>query len=130
GPAPKRIARAESHDDGETWSAVVDTDFPNPGASVEPITLANGDWLLVYNDLEEGRHSLAVTLSSDEERTWSAPRHLDRTAPGKGSFHYPSVIQARDGSIHVTYSYFVEGGKSIKHARFPLRWPEAPPHAP
>jgi hypothetical protein len=28
------------------------------------------------------------------------------------------VIQARDGSLHVTYSYFVAEGKSIKHARF------------
>jgi len=108
GLAPKRIPRAESRDDGETWSAVVDTPLPNPGASVEPITLANGDWLLVYNDLEEGRHSLAVSISTDEGATWTKPRYLDRSKPGTGSYHYPSVIQARDGSIHVTYSYFVE----------------------
>jgi predicted neuraminidase len=130
GPAPKRIPRAESRDEGETWSAVVDTAFPNPGASVEPITLANGDWLLVYNDLEEGRHSLAVTLSADEGQTWSAPRHLDQAAAGKGSFHYPSVIQAGDGSIHVTYSYFVEDGKSIKHARLDRQWPAPRRSAP
>jgi predicted neuraminidase len=38
------------------------------------------------------------------------------------------VIQAKDGSIHVTYSYFVnlpEGQrKSIKHARFNAAWIE------
>jgi predicted neuraminidase len=130
GLAPKRIPRAESHDEGETWGPVTDTAFPNPGASVEPITLADGRWLLVYNDLEEGRHSLAVSLSADEGATWSPPRHLDRSAPGAGSFHYPSVIQARDGAIHVTYSYFVEGGKSIKHARFPLAWLPAPRSGP
>lgn len=122
GPAPMRIARAESHDDGETWSAVTDTDFPNPGASVEPITLDNGDWLLVYNDLEEGRHSLAVALSTDEGKTWSKPRHLERDESAKMRFHYPSVIQAHDGSIHVTYSYFTETGKAIKHARFGREW--------
>ena len=126
GPAPKRIPRAESRDDGETWSAVTDTAFPNPGASVEPITLANGDWLIVYNDLEKGRHSLAVALSTDEGATWTEPRYLDRSAPGTGSYHYPSVIQTRDGSIHVTYSYFVEDGKSIKHARFPAEWLQGP----
>ena len=130
GLAPKRIPRAESRDEGETWSAVADTPLPNPGASVEPITLANGDWLLVYNDLEEGRHSLAVALSTDEGASWSEPRHLDRSEPGTGSYHYPSVIQARDGAIHVTYSYFVEGGKAIKHARFPLEWVRSPESAP
>ena len=130
GPAPKRIPRAESHDQGETWSPVLDTAFFNPGASIEPITLANGDWLLVYNDLEQGRHSLAVSLSSDEGASWSSPYHLEQAAPGQGSFHYPSVIQARDGSIHVTYSYFVEAGKSIKHARFSLELLRARGSAP
>ncbi len=130
GPAPKRIPHAESRDEGESWSRVVDTDLPNPGSSVEPVTLANGDWLLVYNDLEQGRHSLAVSISDDEGASWSRPRHLDRSEPGGGSYHYPSVVQARDGSIHVTYSYFVAGGKSIKHARFEPEWVRPPRDAP
>ena len=40
-------------------------------------------------------------------------------------YHYPSVIQARDGAIHVTYSYFTPAGKSIKHARFNEEWVRA-----
>ena len=38
------------------------------------------------------------------------------------------MIEARDGSIHVTYSYFLnhlpDGAprKAIKHARFNLQW--------
>jgi predicted neuraminidase len=122
GPAPKRIQRAESHDEGETWGPVTDTDFPNPGASVEPLTLSDGSWLLVYNDLEKGRHSLVVSLSEDEGRSWSKPRPLDRAEPDQGSFHYPSIIEARDGSIHLTYSYFLPTGKSIKHVRFSRDW--------
>jgi hypothetical protein len=35
------------------------------------------------------------------------------------------VIQAKDGSIHVTYSYFVPEGKSIKHARINQDWIKA-----
>jgi len=31
----------------------------------------NGHWVLAYNDAEEGRHSLAVSLSTDEGKTWS-----------------------------------------------------------
>ncbi|MEZ5366169.1 MAG: exo-alpha-sialidase [Bryobacterales bacterium] len=99
GLAPKRIPRAESHDDGETWSAVVDTDFLNPGASVEPITLDNGDWLLVYNDLEEDRYSLAVSISTDEGKTWSPPRHLDRDEAGKGRALLP-VGDPGKGRLH------------------------------
>jgi predicted neuraminidase len=32
------------------------------------------------------------------------------------------VIQAKDGWIHVTYSYFTSGGKAIKHVRFNEDW--------
>ena len=39
--------------------------------------------------------------------------------------HYPSVIQSRDGAIHVTYSYFTPEGKSIKHVRFNEDWVRA-----
>jgi predicted neuraminidase len=50
--------------------------------------------------------------------------HLDGS-PSKEStnqYHYPSVIQAKDGAIHVTYSYFVPEGKSIKHVRINEDW--------
>ena len=42
-----------------------------------------------------------------------------------GSYHYPAVIQAKDGSIHAVYSYFVKGGKSMKHVRFNEDWVKA-----
>ncbi len=120
GPAPKRVMTSESKDNGQTWSPAVDTDILNSGTSVEAIALRDGAWLMVNNDTEKGRNALAVTLSDDEGRTWKWKRYLERE--DTGSFHYPSVIQARDGSIHVTYSYFVSGGKSVKHARFNTAW--------
>ena len=82
-----------------------------PGTSVEAIALRDGRWIIVYNDLESGRHSLAVSMSDDEGATWKWTRHLDRME--KHRYHYPSVIQARDGSVHVTYSLFApsESGK-------------------
>jgi predicted neuraminidase len=129
GPAPKRIHTSVSRDNGMTWTPAVDTDFPNPGASVEAISLRDGSWLIVYNDLESGRHSLAVSLSEDEGRTWKWTRHLELDRQRKSaSFHYPSVMQARDGSIHVTYSYFLNHlpadapRKAIKYARFNAAW--------
>jgi hypothetical protein len=70
-----------------------------------------------------GRNSLAVSISDDEGKTWKWKRHLEKEATG--SYHYPSVIQARDGTIHVVYSYFVKGGKSMKHAAFNEAWVQA-----
>jgi predicted neuraminidase len=135
GPPPKRIHTSTSRDDGLSWSPVVDTDLPNPGSGLEVIALKDGSWAMVYNDTERGRHSLAVALSDDEGKTWRWKRHLelDRREKGAGSFHYPSIIQARDGALHVSYSYFLnhlpEGAprKSIKHAHFNAAWVKAAP---
>jgi predicted neuraminidase len=127
GPPPKRIHRSVSKDDGMTWTAAEDTELPNPGASVEAFALRDGRWAIVYNDRERGRDSLAVSLSDDEGETWKWTRHIERRE--RCSFHYPSVIQGRDGAIHVTYSYFAPDGpqvKSIKHARFDPAWVTAP----
>ncbi len=130
GPAPKRLHTGYSKDDGVTWSPVVDSTIPNPGSGMEAIVLADGTWAMIYNDLEKGRHSLAVSLSDDEGATWKWTRHLelDPRGAGAGSFHYPSLIQARDGSLHASYSYFLNhlpanaDRKSIKHAHFNVEW--------
>ena len=119
----QRIQYSESKDDGVHWGPVQYLDIPNPGSSVEVIALQSGRWILVANDTERGRHSLMAMLSEDEGRTWRWSRHLERVPPGRRGFSYPSVIQARDGRIHVTYSYTAEdGGQSIKHVEFNEAW--------
>jgi predicted neuraminidase len=118
-----RIRMATSTDDGITWGPVTASDLPNPGSGLDGVRLENGHWLLVYNDTANGRNSLAVSLSDDEGKTWKWTRHLEKHA--QGSYHYPSVIQGRDGTIHAVYSYFVDGGKSMKHAAFNEAWVQA-----
>lgn len=124
GPPPKRILMSTSKDDGVSWTAATDTDLPNPGSSIEAIALKSGEWLMVHNDTEKDRDSLRVALSDDEGRTWKWSRHLERKLNGR--YHYPSVIQAADGSIHVTYSAFERNEKAevktIKHAHFNVDW--------
>ena len=115
-----RIRIATSHDDGLTWSEVGVTQLPNPGSGLDGVRLANGHWVLVYNDTERGRHSLAISLSDDEGRSWKWTRHLEQHPSGR--YHYPAVIQGRDGKIHVVYSYFVSEGKSIKHVEIDEAW--------
>lgn len=133
GPEPKRVLRAVSADEGVTWSTPVDTELPNPGSSVEVIRLESGEWLMVGNDTEEGRWSLAAMISGDEGETWKWKRHLelDEREAGRGAFSYPSVIQASDGRVHVTYSYHLNHlperapRKAIKHAWFAPEWVKA-----
>jgi hypothetical protein len=127
GPPPKRAHISFSSDDGATWTQARDTDIPNPGTSLEAVRLRDGNWIMVYNDIERGRYSLVVALSDDEGATWKWKRHLDGrpTMQAPSQYHYPSVIQARDGAIHVTYSYFTPEGKAIKHVRFNEEWVKA-----
>jgi len=122
GDEPGRVMKSISTDRGYSWTIARPSSLPNPGTSVDAISLDQGAWILVYNDLENGRHSLAVSLSEDEGETWPWTRHLEKTEPGKGSFSYPCVIQSKDGLIHVTYSFHVAGKKTIKHLVFPSEW--------
>jgi predicted neuraminidase len=118
----ERIRMAESRDQGVTWGPVSNTSLPNPGSGLDGVRLGDGRWLLVYNDTTRGRSSLAVSLSDDEGQTWKWTRHLEQ-AP-QGSYHYPCVIQTRDGRVHCIYSYFVADGKTMKHADFAVKWIE------
>lgn len=132
GPPPQRVMVSESRDEGRTWSLARDTDLPDPGAGVEVLALKSGRWLLINNDTESGRHQLAVSVSEDEGRTWPFKRHLEKDTPGPdaGSYSYPSLLQARDGTIHATYSYRPNRanaardgqGESIKHVQFNEAW--------
>jgi predicted neuraminidase len=113
-----RIHRSESADGGMTWSAVTATSLPNPGGGLEALALASGDLAIIYNDKESSpRDRLAVSISTDRGQTWRWTRHLENT-PGQ-RFDYPSLVQARDGSLHATYSYNL---KTIKHVTFDESW--------
>ncbi len=118
----RRIRLSTSTDEGKTWSPVTESELPNPGAGIEAIRLSNGHWAIVYNDTTSGRHSLAVSISDDEGKTWTRTRHIEKKQPGEGSFHYPSIMQAADGSIHVSYTHGTRDGSTIQHARFNEAW--------
>ena len=111
---------SESIDDGISWGPVGVTSLPNPGSGLDGVRLKNGHWILVHNDTQAGRNKLAISLSTDEGKTWPESRHLEDQP--KGSFHYPCVIQTSDGMIHAAYSYFCEQGKTMKHATFNEEW--------
>lgn len=129
GPPPKRLHVSNSKDKGFTWSTVKDSELPNPGSGADVVTLHNGHWVLAYNDMERGRHSLAVSISTNEGKSWDFTKHLELdTREGIATqSSYPSIIQGRNDILHVVYSYHHGDrrgapNKTIKYAKFNEAW--------
>ena len=127
GPPPQRIQVTQSKDNGLTWSIAKDTELPNPGAGFDMVTLENGNWLLVFNKTEEGRHNLTAAISDDEGETWKWQKNLENDLRGNKATrsHYPAIIQGADGKIHTVYSYHRNDtipGKTIKYVSFSTDW--------
>ena len=100
-----RIRVSESKDDGLTWGPVGDTELPNPGAGSTACAWPTATGCSSTTTRRTAAPRLAVSISDDEGRTWK-----QHPAPGEaaaGSYHYPAVIQGRDGTIHAIYSYFI-----------------------
>ena len=122
GEGPNRIQVSYSGDKGETWSPATDTSIPNPDSSLEVIALESGNWLMILNDTEQGRHRLSAFLSDDEGASWKWRRVVEPGPMGGTSFAYPSVIQGQDGTIHMTYSTKTDQGSCIRHAVIAEAW--------
>lgn len=95
------ILESWSADEGKSWSPLVRTTLPNNNSGIDAVKLADGRFLLVYNHLERGRHFLNVALSQGGRR-WLAA-HVLENEPGE--FSYPAAILARDGLVHITYTW-------------------------
>ena len=108
------VAQSWSSDGGKTWSNLTASTLPNPNAGTDAITLADGRQLIVYNHtvrgggFPSGRNMLNVALSTDGE-TWTPTLTLERD---KGEYSYPAVIQAKNGTIHIAYTW---RRQSVKH---------------
>jgi predicted neuraminidase len=105
-----RIAESTSIDRGKTWSPLQKTTLPNPNSAIDAVTLADGRHLLAYNPSDRDRSPLTLSVSADGS-DWKAGVILEA---GKAEYSYPSVIQASDGMVHVTYTW---KRKRIGHVR-------------
>ena len=129
GPQPHRLMKSVSADLGNTWSTVEETEIPNPASAADIIGLKSGSWVLISNDLEEGRERLSVWLSEDEGKTWPFKKAIV-SGPEESQVmaHYPAIIQGSDGIIHVSYTNQIPDNtasgsvKSIVHASFSEEW--------
>ncbi len=107
------IAQSWSEDRGKTWSKMTATNLPNPNAGTDAITLQNGLQMLVYNP--DGRtrgparrNQLNVAVSRDGIN-WKDVLILENdNQPGQDAnteYSYPTIIQGRNGLVHITYTY-------------------------
>jgi predicted neuraminidase/peroxiredoxin len=111
-----RIVAAESHDGGKTWSTPTATQWMNPDSGISMRRLSNGHVILVFNNQDNARTPLHIVRSTDEARTWEKPLILE-TNPGE--YSYPSVLQTKDGKIHIIYTF---RRYSIKHVEMNEDW--------
>ena len=106
-------------DGGLSWSSLQPAALPNNNSGLDAVTLRDGRQLLVYNHStreqrgmgHKGRGFLNVALSRDG-KAWEAALVLDYLDAPDAEFSYPSVIQSRDGRVHIVYTWH---RRRIKH---------------
>jgi predicted neuraminidase len=121
GPGPGHVLASRSADAGRHWSPDQELNLPNPDSAVAGLRRPDGSLLLVFNDVEAGRSSLALAVSRDQGRSWQTVRHFEQVNDGKSEFSYPYMIRAGDGSMHLLYTW---NRKRIRHVVFNDNWVE------
>lgn len=96
------IGTTYSMDNGKTWTTMEATNLVNNNSGIDAVTLKNGMQLLLCNPIKKGRNKLSLLMSVDGVN-WEELYVLEDQP--KGEFSYPAIIQATDGSVHMTYTY-------------------------
>jgi predicted neuraminidase len=108
-----RVAVADSNDSGVTWTPARPIDVPNPNSGIDVVRLKDGRYVMVYNHTASGRTPLNLAVSRDGEHFTRF--HDLESEPSE--YSYPAMIEASDGSLHITYTW---RRQRIKYVNFPL----------
>lgn len=114
---PGKIWVSLSNDSGKTWKEPFKHRLNNPDSGIALITLHSGGLVLAWNDSKFVRTPLKVALSEDGGKTWPFEKTLESAS---GEFSYPFLVQAPDGTIHLTYTS--DNRKLITHTAFNEAW--------
>ncbi|KAI9453505.1 alpha-L-rhamnosidase [Russula earlei] len=119
-----------SSDGGKTWSAVTASSLPNNNSGTDAVTLQDGTQMIVYNHVKPpanapngkgARTPLNIAVSKDG-KTWYAALVLENSPVSQ--YSYPSIIQTKDGKVHVVYTWRRERIKHIEIDPSQLEWKE------
>lgn len=107
----RTINESWSSDGGKTWSPMQASALPNNNSGTDAVTLKDGRQLLVYNHVKPDsalpngkgpRTPLNVAVSRDGKK-WYAAVILEDSPISQ--YSYPSVIQSKDGMVHIVYTW-------------------------
>jgi len=76
----KQIPVSYTASAGERWELAPDLGLPNPNAAITGVELWDRTRLMVFNDLEHGRHRLVLAAS------WPSQTQLDSSQPAKNNY--------------------------------------------
>ena len=110
-----KIIVSQSKDWGQTWSKLNSSNLLNPNSGIDAISIGENQHLMVYNPEAKGKEwyngrNVLVLGKSEDGLNWQEILKLENE--NYGEFSYPSIIEAQDGKIHITYTY---NRKQIKH---------------
>lgn len=112
------IYRSDSTDGGRSWCQAYATDLPNNNSGLDLAKRTDGRLVLACNPVAgnwAARSPLALLVSDDNGRRWSAPLPLESE---EGEFSYPAIIATGD-ALQVAYTW---NRSNIVHRRI-----EVPP---
>ncbi|MGG9960858.1 sialidase family protein [Ferruginibacter sp. SUN106] len=116
----RAINESWSNDGGKTWSAMTASALPNNNSGTDAVTLQDGRQLLVYNHVKPddslprgkgARTPLNVAVSKDGKKWYAAVMLEDSPI---SQYSYPSVIQSKDGMVHIVYTWRRQKIKYVK----------------
>ena len=76
----KQIPVSYTTSAGERWEVAPDLGLPNPNAAITGVELSDRTRLMVFNDLEHGRHRLVLAAS------WPSQTQADSSQPAKSNY--------------------------------------------
>lgn len=104
-----KIATSWSSDKGESWTALSLTNLPNNNSGTDAVTLQDGRQVLIYNAVatppgaKKGVRTPLNIAVSDDGIHWKMLLTLENSPVSQ--YSYPSIIQGKDGRIHVVYTW-------------------------
>lgn len=114
----RAIVESWSEDGGKTWSRLAKTTLPNNNSGTDAVTLKDGRHLLVYNHvlppdtLAKGPRTPLNLSYSPDGKTWYASLILEDSPISQ--YSYPSIIQSKDGMVHIVYTWRRQRIKYVK----------------
>ena len=76
----KQIPVSHTASAGERWELAPDLSLPNPNAAIAGVELSDRTRLMVFNDLEHGRHRLVLAAA------WPNQNQADASQPAKNNY--------------------------------------------